>query len=201
MSGEELTGDVVLYGDGKYRWIYEKSLYGDRTILLLVMRVILISWLVLFLFLLFLAVSESSDIAGTLTVSLIVLAVLMGLCVVGYFLYAAIMGGKYCVVFAMDDAGVLHAQQSAQADKARLLGELTAIAGAATGNLTTTGVGLTSTRTQKYTSFKDVRSINVDRGHDTIHLGGNQVYVTEKDMDFVLDFIKERCPKAEVKGV
>jgi hypothetical protein len=109
------------------------------------------------------------------------------------------MGGKYCVVFTMDEKGVKHAQHKAQVKKATLLSELTVLAGVMAKNPTIAGVGKNSARTEMYTKFSKVSEIRVDRKHETIRIGGNEVYVKEEDFDFVLGYIEEHCPKATVR--
>ena len=51
----EPTKDVFLCGDGKYRWVYERSLYKDLSILFLIIKIfgaiIFIMWIIYMLIL------------------------------------------------------------------------------------------------------------------------------------------------------
>ena len=111
----------------------------------------------------------------------------------GYLLYAAIMGGKYIVLFEMDERGVNHKQLPKQAKKAHKISELTMLAGAAAGNPSVAGIGINSARSEMYSEFKKVRSVKPFPRRDLIKVnerfGKNQVYASKQDFDFVLDYI------------
>ena len=197
----EPTYEIALCNDGKYRWVYEKSLYKDLSILFLVFKVlgitVFIIW-IMFMVILF-CESGTEDLWGATVFNLEMYLVVCALGVAGYFLYAAIMGGKYCVVFTMDEKGILHAQHKAQVKKATLLSEITILAGAMAGKPSVVGAGMMAARTEMYTQFSKVRSIKADRGKHTIRLGGNEVSARDEDFDFVLGYIESRCPKADVE--
>ena len=196
----EPTDEIALCNDGKYRWVYEKSLYRDLSILFLLFKIfgaiVGIMWLIYVV--IFLFESGTDDLWVVTVFNLEMLLLIYGLVIVGYFLYAAIMGGKYCVVFTMDEKGVNHAQHKAQVKKATLLSEITMLAGAMAGKPGVVGTGAMAVRTEMYTKFSQVRSIKVDRTRNTIHLGGNEVYARDEDFDFVLGYIERHCPTADV---
>ena len=82
---------------------------------------------------------------------------------------------------------------------------LTMLTGAATGNMTTTGIGLMNSGGGSLTSrLAKVRKIVIRRKSHLIRLNGllirNMVYVKDSDFDFVLDFLIQHCPKAKVRG-
>lgn len=60
----------------------------------------------------------------------------------GYFVYALIMGGRYCVLFEMDEKGIWHKQMPAQVKRARLIGAITVLAGAAAKSPGAMGTGI-----------------------------------------------------------
>ena len=112
----------------------------------------------------------------------------------GYFLYAFIMGGKYCVLFEMDDRGVHHIQMESQIKKVEAISILTRLVGAMAGRPGAVGTGmLVGACTSMYTAFADVRSVESCPGRDLIKvnelLNKNQVYAEKEDFDFVLNFI------------
>ncbi len=191
---------VTLCEDGVYRWVHEKSLYRDLSILKLVMKIFLVIGLFFWLF--YLAVEafdgnlESSFVDVTV-MCLGIILLMMALSIAGYFLYALMMGGYYCVLFEMDDRGVLHAQQQRQVKKAQLISDITILAGLVAGSPTTVGVGINSSRTKMYTKFNSVRDLKVDRKHNTIHVNSNQLYVMDDDLDMVWNYLLEHCTKAK----
>ena len=118
---------------------------------------------------------------------------------VSVLIYAAIMGGKYCVLFEMDDQGVRHIQHPKQIKKAQALADLAVLAGFATCNLSVMGMGMNGSRTEMYSEFGNVRSVKACRRRNLIKVNGllnhNQVYTEKEDFDFVLNYISSRVPK------
>ena len=126
------------------------------------------------------------------------------LSILGYGLYAFIMGGKYCALFEMDGKGVEHKQMKAQVKKAQLIGVLTALAGLAGGRVGTVGQGMMVAGSSggMYTAFEHVKSIKADKKRSLIKVNEtlfkNQVYADGEDFDFALDYIVTHCPQAKV---
>ncbi|MBR5731753.1 MAG: hypothetical protein IKX89_07385 [Firmicutes bacterium] len=196
--------NIVLCRDGAYRWVYELNLFRDFSILGLVLKlfggIILAGAVIFFIVELF----GSHDYMGVLQMAGIMIGIFLVLSVLGYLLYAAIMGGSYCVVFTMDDKGILHEQQARQAKKADLISDLLVIAGALSGNVTTIGVGLSSAkRTTMHTTFKGTKKLSGFAKRGLIKLDSpmdhNRVYCEEEDFNFVWNYIKSRCEGAEIK--
>ena len=192
-------GDVVLCDDGKYRWVYELNLLTNPTVFLLVWKILF------FIFLGIFAVVLASDairygaakLAENLRFLLYFFLGMTAVTALGYLLYAAVMGGKYCVMFEMDEKGVNHRQMPHQVKKAQALADLTALAGLAAGRPGVAGAGLNASRTEMYTAFADVRRIKAYPARRLIklneRLSHNQVYAGQEDFDFVLDYITARC--------
>jgi len=182
--------------------MYEFSFWRNPAIIITVAKVLLVSLLVPALFMFFITLGdgfgEAVGIAGTiLGYGVIVMAALLA---IAYPLVGIINGGKYFVLFKMDDKGVNHIQLDRQFKKAQALGFLTALIGLSGGNLSAGGAGLmAATRQSLYTSFKKVRSIKAVRSRNTIYVNEsmtrNQVYVEDGDFDFVLHHIISHCPK------
>ena len=89
--------------------------------------------------------------------------------------------------------------------KAQLIGALTALAGAGTGNLGTAGTGiLAAARTTLYTGFDDVKEVEILPKEHLIRLNEalnrNQVYAADEDFAFAANYIRARCRNAKVKG-
>ncbi|SDG62353.1 hypothetical protein SAMN05216584_1087 [Selenomonas sp. WCT3] len=190
--------------DGIYRWVYELNLYTNPTIFFLVSKIFLGIGLGLFFFIQVLVMIEDGFQLDQLLDSIVMLAAgLVGILVlvaVGYLVYAFIMGGKYCVLFEMDERGVKHTQLPHQVKKAQVIGVLAVMTGAAAGNLTTMGSGLlAASHTYLYSEFAKVKSMEILRKRNLIKLNEplnyNQVYVDADNFDFVLNFIQARVGK------
>lgn len=187
-----------------YTWSYKLNLLKNPTILLLLFKIfggiILCFMLISFIIELF----DSHNYLDTLKFGGIMAALMGCLCILGYFVYACIMGFTYNVKFVMDENGILHQQEAKQAKKAEKIADLTTIAGALSGNLTVTGIGLSSARkTSMYTSFKGVKKLKAVKKRGLIKLDApfnhNQVYCNLEDFDFIWNYIKDKCTNAKIK--
>ncbi|MFZ2258730.1 MAG: zinc ribbon domain-containing protein [Clostridiaceae bacterium] len=184
-------------------WLYEFSLWKNPTILISTAKVLLIGLSAPTLLMFFLTLSEEG-IEEALRVTISILGIGLGIMAVllllGYVLTGLLQGGKYIVLFQMDDQGVNHIQLQSQYKKAQAMGFLTALAGVFSGNLTTAGAGLMSaTKRNLYTSFRKVKSIKIARSRHTIYLNEgmvkNQIYASSQDFDGILEHVLARCPK------
>ena len=195
--------------DGTYRWEYELSLYKNPHLLFLIWKIM--GWILLGLWL-FTFVLQLFD--GILSFKEIVVfaakflggigALMFVLCAAGYYIYALIMGGRYCVQFTMDERGVDHQQVKPQAEKARRIGMITALAGLFSRSVGRVGQGMTVAGSSggMHSAFKDVKSIEAHKKRSLIKVNEtlfkNQVYADGEDFDFALDYIVKRCPNAKV---
>ena len=133
---------------------------------------------------------------------LVFFGVFLVLVFLGYAIVAGMYGGKYTILFTMDEHGVNHEQIPEQAKKAQKLGAITALAGAAAGRPGIVGMGInTAARTSMYSTFADVRSVKRGRWGNVIKireiLSNNQVYARDEDFDFVYNYIREHCPRVK----
>ena len=189
---KDLGERVVLFPDGKYRWIYEVNMLKNYSILFDVWKVFGITMLIVMGLIGFILL-----IAGEFD-----LDSLAGLSFAGYYLYAAIVGGKYIVVMTMDHNEVVHQQLPKQMKKAQIIGNATIVAGLLTGNLGAVGRGMiANSRTSMITRYADVKKVIAVRGNNLIKvnetLEKNRVYVCNEDFDFVYRFLCEHCPSAK----
>ena len=185
--------------DGKYRWIYEMSLFRNPTIFILVWKIIFFLMLGITLIMILAAIRWGWErILGDLKVMGIVLLGMTALTALGYLLYAAVMGGKYVVEFEMDERGVNHRQVAWQAARARKIGRAAMMAGASSGRMSTSGAGWAAQRTEMYSEFEKVKKVRFyPRRHlikITAGIEHNQVYAEKEDFDLVKDFIITHCP-------
>lgn len=200
---QRISANITFCTDGKYRWVYEMSLFKNPTIFLLIWKIFFFIFAGMFIFLTLIQ-SESSHFwwDGFLDNAKVFGYILIGMTVVvalGYLLYAAIMGGKYIVEFEMDEKGINHKQTASQAKKAKRLGQATMIAGAASGRIGTVGIGMNAQRTEMYSDFSKVCKAKAYPRRHLIKIserfGHNQVYAEREDFEFVKNFILSHCDR------
>jgi len=197
--------EVKLCEDGKYRWVYEMNMITNPTIFLTVLKVfwgIIIGMWAVFGFFLYVIHGDWDGLLGMTRAMLVVLGIFTVLTMLGVLLLAAIYGGKYVVLFEMDEHEVKHIQLPRQVKKAEALGLLTALVAIAAKRPAAAGAGLLSTtKTSSVSEFAKVRRVKAYRRLHLIKvnqlLEKNQVYVPDGDFDFVLDWIKTRCVNAK----
>ena len=195
--------EVRLCNDGKYRWAYEMNLLKNPTIFLTVLKVMMISIGIVWLFGLIIGLGDM-DLDYFLfwtKLSGIMLGVFVVLTIIGVLITAAVLG-KYVVLFEMDEMGVTHIQMPRQVKKAEVIGLITVLVGAMAKSPTTMGAGMLAASKTKSTSvFANVRRVKARRRLNLIKVNQlfdkNQVYVPDEDFDFVYDFIKSRCTNAK----
>lgn len=197
--------EVRLCNDGKYRWIYEMNMITNPTIFLTVYKIFFYIILVGFALFGTFLYGIHGDWAGLWDMAKGALIALVGFAVLtflGVLLVSFIHGGKYVVLFEMDENEIAHIQMPRQVEKSELIGLLTALVGAAAKSPTAMGAGMLAAANNRSTSiFSKVRRIKAYRRRDLIkvnqRLFRNQVYVYDKDFDFVYDFIKKHCTNAK----
>lgn len=207
-QGEKVTENIYLCPDGMYRWIYEFRMMKNPAILFTFFKIFggIFGgiWLFETILMLFdggfdaVVFLNNTFALGIITLVMLVIGLL------SYVIVAAMNGWKYIVLFEMNDEGVTHTQMQKQFEKAQAIGWLTAMAGAMTGNLTTTGIGInTAIHNSLHSDFAKVRNVKARRRQHTIYvnelLGKNQVYADSADFDFVLEYISARIPADAVR--
>ena len=206
VDGERVTDNIYLCRDGVYRWVYEMSMLKNPTILYTVWKILGCIFIGIFAFEQVIDLINDDFAADTFLSSAkifgIILAVLLVVSVIAYLIVAAMYGGKYVVLFEMDEDKIKHIQLARQHKKAEVLGLITALAGLATGNLATTAMGINAgTRSSTTSVFRQVRTIKAVPGRHVIKLRAglihNQVYADGADFNFALEYIRSRCPKAK----
>lgn len=198
----DVNEHVRLYPDGKYRWVYEVNMLTNYSILFDVWKVLGISMGILVLLFVVIAIFDGDwdvdmlvGMASTLGVVALVMLVL-GL--IGYYVYAAISGWKYAVLFIMDEKEVVHQQMPNTVKKGQLIGALTILAGLASGRSGAVGIGvlaqsrlsMTSTlaHVERLISCRKMNLIKVNERFEK-----NRVYVNTEDFDFVYNFLITHC--------
>ena len=201
------SGEIIQGPDGVYRWAYDFNMLTNPTILFTVFKGVSIGFGFMWVFETVLAVFgdgfELSEFLGITKVFLILFVGFTILFVISYWLYALIaLGGKYCVLFEMDEKGITHTQAPRQFKKAQILAlinGLTATNLSALGNAMIVG-----SRSSMSSDWSKVRSVQClpRRGVIKVNelLSKNQVYVSEEDFEFVRDYIVSHCVNARIKS-
>jgi hypothetical protein len=206
-SGRRVSPGVTAGEDGVLRWVYEMNMWKNPTLVITIGKVFLLAAMAPALLVLILGIVEGQGLGPAfllfLKVAGIVIGVVAGLLLLAYPLVAWLNGGKYCVVFEMDERGVNHVQMARQFDRNRTLAMVTALAGALAGNAQTAGAGLlAASRKSLYSDFGKVRRVVVNEARSVIYLNEalnrNQVYAAPADFAFVRDHIVRHAPKARV---
>ena len=199
---KEANDHVQLYPDGKYRWVYEVNMLTNYSILFDVWKVLGISIGILVLLFVIIATFDGDWSFDTLTgmaSSLgIVVLVMLVLGLIGYFVYAAISGWKYAVLFIMDEKEVVHQQMPNTVKKGQLIGALTILAGLASGRPGVVGTGvLAQSRMSMISTLADVERLIPCRRMNLIKVNQrfakNRIYVNDEDFDFVYNFLLTNC--------
>ena len=202
---------VRLCEDGKYRWTYEFNMLKNPAIILVVYKIFLILLSLPFIINVIVlaahgelreAWNERLWSGSNPKVWLVVMAVFVVIILLSYLIVAWMYGGKYIVHFTLDEQTLTHEMEAAQYERTRKLGILTAIVGILSKKPSTVGTGMIVASRSKSTSvLENVRRIKPRRAIELIKvnmlLDRNQVYVQKEDYDFVLDYLRQHCPKAK----
>ena len=200
-----LPPGVECLEDGTLCWTYSQSLWSNPTILYTVLKVMLIAVLLVTLFIAGLSIMEDDfDIVETLMIGGGLAVGMTVLSLLGYAVYAAISGGKYNMLFFMNDDLIVHMAMPKEAKRGDRINDIAVLVGALTGNPTLTGMGMANYgRNTLESKFTDVKSIVQDRSHDLIKVRAglkfNQIYASPAQYDFVLSHIASHCPGVRVE--
>ena len=197
---------VTLYPDGKYRWVYEVPMLKNPSILFDVYWVLGISFGLVWLFnVLLIGCEDGFSLESQWAFTSGMLRLMLVFAVIGYVAYVIVAwtyGWKYVVLFTLDEKEVVHQQVPHQMKKAKVLGALTALVGAAAGKPGVVGSGiLASSRSTSTSVLANVKRIKARRRQNLIKvnqlLNKNRIFVPDEDFDFVYDFLCQHCPNAK----
>ena len=189
---KEANDHVQLYPDGKYRWVYEVNMLTNYSILFDVWKVLGISMGIIVLLFVVIAIFDGDwdSLAGMAPVLGIVALVMLVLGLIGYFIYAAISGWKYAVLFIMDEKEVVHQQMPNTVKKGQLIGALTILGTVGTGILAQSRMSMISTLAdvERLIPCRRMNLIKVNQ-----RFAKNRIYVNDEDFDFVYNFLLTNC--------
>ncbi len=193
--------------DGVYRWVYEFELLKNPSVLLEVWKILLYVNALIFAFDFLISIGNVGfwwgGFAQMLKLFLLLCVLFVVLGFAGYMIYAAIMKGKYCVMFEMDDEGIRHTQITSQFMKAKGISAAAIVTGVAVHNPALVGSGLLSgMRNSLYTEWRLVKKLRFYPRFGLIKLSAplnrNQVYIARDDYEFVRKYVEDHC--LNVKG-
>ena len=207
-QGVKISDNIRLCDDGKYRWVYEVNLWKNASALLETVRFLFLvslgSGVLLFLFRLgdgdlAYALKGAAEDAGVL------FAIMTGLLLLSYPVYAILMGGKYAVLFEMDEKQIEHIQMEKQVKREELVDWLWSINEVIESGALATGLSVrTAESTALISEYEYVKKLRLNPKRNLISVKGpmtaNQVYAAPEDLEFVWNHLKEHCPGAKVTG-
>jgi hypothetical protein len=203
---KRVSPNVTQNDNGDLCWMYELSLWKNPTILITCWKVFMLVCGLIGILVFFLTLGKGFMVAlrEALMVFGLIAGILTGLLILAYPILSLTYGGKYCVLFEMNEIGVKHTQLKSQFKKAEALGFLTALLGAATKSFSTTGAGLlAATKQSQQSTFANVKSVKIKEKRHVIYvnetLNRNQVYAKPEDFPFVRDYIVAHCPETAKK--
>jgi hypothetical protein len=122
-STEKASPNIRVGEDGKLRWVYEFSLYKNPTILFLIWKIFFYIFLGMFGLMLLVQMGDGllEAFTGIAPVFLYMNIGMLVLSTIAYYIYAMLMGGKYCVIFEMTKKDLNHIQMQKQFEKASLM--------------------------------------------------------------------------------
>lgn len=191
--------------NGVMSWIYEMNMWKNPTLVITIWKVLLLAAAFPAVLVFFLGVGDGFTAAAVsfLKVGGMIAAIVTGLMLIAYPIVAIINGGKYCVVFKMDEQGVNHIQMQKQFKKSQVLAMIGVVAGALTGNIQATASGLLAGSKQStYSQFKKVKKVQVRKKRHVIYVNEamvhNQIYAEPEIFDQVTAYIIEHAKKAKI---
>jgi len=200
----KVTENIVFGSDGKYHWYYEFKLMKNSTILKLLWKIFFWIFVVMWAFLSIVNACDGhfnfNDFIEFSKYFLIIFVGVEVIVAIGYFIYAASQGFRYCVMFEMDEEGVTHTQMPKQFKKAQAISAITMLMGATSGKPGMVGTGLlAASKPSMVSHWSSVKSVEVDCKHNVIkvneRMNKNQVYAENEDFQFVEEYIISHVSK------
>ena len=202
-----INTDVLQCPDGKYRWTYEVDMLRSPVILHDVFWVLGATVIIVFIIhvVIMLLAGELSFEGlwfGVRMVGLVGL-ILLVLSFPAYWIVAKKNGNKYVVLHEMDETGFVHTQMKRNVEHEKVLMWVGILAGLAAGRPGVVGASINAaTVTSLSSTFSKVKRVKAMRRHHLIKVNStfskNRVFVTDKDFDFVFNYISSRCVNAKI---
>ena len=206
-SVERVSENITRRGT-EYRWLHDVSLWRDTVIPMMLLKITLLAALMPALLLLVIETLEGSLMRGLQAfgqVYAIVAGIMLCLMIIAYPIYVLMSGGRYSILFEMDDKGIDHIEMPSRGVKRTdLMARVGFLAGLASGNPSAAGASLLAlSRKSMHTPFKRVRKVVVYERKRVIKLIArnmtrNLIYTQAADFKLITDLLLERCPKGAI---
>ena len=189
--------------DGTYDWIYCMNMMKDRSMFSFYFKVVGLCFLPIVLMMLWMAASSNLSMFTFLITMLSFGGVLL-VVVFAIWLVNTMYGGKYMLIYQMNNEGITFSQTADQAAMTRAVAAASAAVSAAGGNTggVISGTGMTLRANAYHSKFEKVRSVIGKRADNLIwvntFLQYQQVYVPKSAYNFVWNYITERCVNAKI---
>lgn len=194
-----------------YSWHHEIDLLKDVSIIMTVWKIFSLCASFPAIVVMLTELYDGSSIIGKLSILLKMYAIIWGistaLLFISYYLvFVPMHGGKYRIMFEMDDKGIRHIVASRQMKKARKVAFLGVLVGVFSRSPMLAGSSIISgTRKSMYTSFAGVTKIVLYPKKNKIilveeHIARNMIYTAPEDFVEVSRYIIGRC-KSRIKKV
>lgn len=200
---------MIKHQDGIYRWTYELNMYRNPTLLITTLKLLSLLFGIVWLFVVLVSMGDPGFWwKGFLTLTMVFSLLILAFLVIGtmaYYLNAFIQGGRYSVVFEMDEKGVKHKIRARQLKRAKVIAVLASLMGLLARKPAIISAGiLAGSRASLYSTFASVKKITAVKARHVIYLDArlnhNQIYVDDEDFDEVYAFIAARCVNAKGRG-
>ncbi len=200
---EQVTENITRQGD-KYRWIYNVNLWTDTFVPVMVLKIFLLASLVPALIVFLANAFEGYPAEGLrafITVYGISVGIVIALLIIAYPIFVLAKGGRYSILFEMDDQGINHIEIPPTVKHSDLMRWAGFATGLIAGNPTLMGANLLAmSKSQMYSTYSYIsKVINYNRkGVMKIictDMTRNLIYTQPADFDFVRQFIIGNCSK------
>ncbi len=206
-KGERISDNIRFCEDGKYRWVYEVNLWRNASAVLETLRFLFLISLGIWalFFLLRLGDGVAAALKGSAEEAGVIFGIMAGLTLISYPVYALLMGGRYAVLFEMDEKQIEHVRMEKQVTREELVDWLWQINEVLESDALGTFLGVrTEESTSLISEYEYVKKLRLIPKRNLISVKGpmtaNQVYAEAEDLDFVWNYLKEHCPGAKVTG-
>lgn len=123
-SGKNVTPNIVFCPDGVYRWYYEFNMLKNPNIFITVSKVLLLSVTIVYAFVLILIIHNGEDLEEIIDLTkgfVLIYLFMLFLGLISYLIIAMTYGGKYMVLFEMNEKKISHIQMQKQFKRLRRL--------------------------------------------------------------------------------
>lgn len=201
MDDSRVSHDFRLCDDGVYRWVYEYDLWKNHTVILEIEKFFFLACMGIMVIQGLIEIPQKGFIKALISAAQeagILLGIMSVLLVISYPIYCLLSNGKYCVLFEMDDKGIMHTRMEKKVKREDLVEWLWTANEILDSRLLSTSLSIaTASEASMETVFSEVRKMSVLEKGKTITLvcriTRNQVYVPAEKFEFVKKYILERC--------